>query len=253
MQSNSTTEWIAAIAAAISALGSLVAILIAKRALKDSKTSADAAKLSADASKRSADATEQSVNVARESAEASKRSADATVESVKVAKDSVEVSKRSAEVAVESLAVARESVEVSKKSVEVSERSAVAAEEAVKLTRDLFKKQSATELHNAINDVGIIDKTNPDSHIVSKAVNAMDLIATHWDFGITDKNIMANSYWDLYRGWYDALNSINHVIAPFEKTGTALLTHDLRKVYEEMSEFVKNKNEFPSSIEENKQ
>jgi hypothetical protein len=198
-----TANIISGISAGVAFLSMVIAAVtlwFAKRAVSTSTEATSAAKQSALAADRSAVAAERSIGIAERSATASEKSADAAKESVAVAEQSV-----------------------------------VAAEKAITTTKEIAKRQGVIDLHLAWRDIGDID-ADPGKIIsedVRRGVNALDLTASLWNHDVLEKEILFQSYWIPYKKIFDRLDSLEF-IPDLGTTGKALLSGEIRRVYEEM-------------------
>src|SRR5690606_647419 len=103
-------------------------------------------------------------------------------------------------------------------------------------SKNIARRQGVIDLHFAWSQVKDIDQNDLIGPDVLKSLNALGLAATLWNNDAMDKNILHQSYWNVFREHFDKLNSIDELIPGKKVTCKGAITKELRRAYKEMEE-----------------
>lgn len=108
---------------------------------------------------------------------------------------------------------------------------------ASNLNKNMFKRQGVIDLHMAWQGMNEINKDNPITPDVIRAVNALTLTAALWNHDVMEKIILYQSYWPIYQKLYEQLDSIDKPLPGVNRSGKDYLTSEIKKAYTEMNSF----------------
>lgn len=101
-------------------------------------------------------------------------------------------------------------------------------------TKDMFRRQSVIELHNAWEGVNEIDPNKLITPDVIKAVNAIRLTSTLWNHDVVDRAILHQEYSDPFSRLYVVLSASTKTPPGHSRTCRDMLSDAIAKTYDEM-------------------
>jgi hypothetical protein len=103
-----------------------------------------------------------------------------------------------------------------------------------RISKAMVKQRTVIDLHKVWNDVKDIDPKQPVIPDVVHAANVLDLTASLWNNNLIERNVLIESYWQEFRQLFDKLDKWEVVIPSLGKTGSDLLSTQVREAYQEM-------------------
>ncbi len=102
--------------------------------------------------------------------------------------------------------------------------------------KNIARRQGVFELHNAWKDLNDIDTNAYITPDIVSAINALSLTASVWNHDALEKEIIYQSYWQVYRNFYEKINIMDSVLPGCNYSPKSKITSDITKAYTEMKQ-----------------
>jgi hypothetical protein len=123
-------------------------------------------------------------------------------------------------------------------SLAVAARAARAAEKTIEVSESIAKRQHVIGLYEKWQGTEMLSPARLDESAyatqIVNVVNLLGLTAALWKYEVVERRIIAQNYWEPFDSLYNVLAGRETEIESVKKSGTALLTPDIRLTHSQM-------------------
>lgn len=108
------------------------------------------------------------------------------------------------------------------------------AKRQIETDKNIARRQGVFELHNAWKE---INELNPTLYVVPdviNAINALSLTASIWNHDVLEKELLFQSYWEIYKSTFEKINIMADPMKGVNYAPNSKLSPDIIKAYNEM-------------------